>query len=376
MRHMETPGTWDPPPERWSALIKRLLDWHRPMLRDMPWRTTRDPYRIWVAEVMLHQTQVRTVIPYYHRFLEWFPTVQDLAAAPLDSVLKAWEGLGYYARARNLHVAAQRVISCHGGKLPDTKEDLLLLPGIGDYTAGAILSIAFGQHHPALDGNVVRVLCRVFDVSEPPSRSHVREKLWDLAARLLPRGRASDFNQAMMDLGATLCAPRRPRCDLCPWASECRANSQNLQEKRPVKAARRRLPHYDIAVGVISRDNGEVLIAKRPPEGLLGGLWEFPGGKIEKGETPAEALIREAREELRIVIDQTEPFTVVPHAYTHFKVTLNVLRAHWVSGEPQCCGCTDWRWEKITNLSRYAFPSATKKIIAALHKDVVRTGPC
>ena len=356
---------WDPPPARWAAMVGDLRRWHQPYRREMPWRSTRDPYRIWVAEVMLHQTQVRTVIPYYGRFLAAFPTLEDLAAAPLDGVLKAWEGLGYYARARNLHAAAQQVVDRFGGQLPRTAAALLELPGVGEYTAGAILSIAFGQDYPVVDGNVSRVLCRVFNIDEAPSRGPVRRKLWWLAESLLPPGRAGDFNQAVMDLGATVCTPRSPRCGDCPLGNDCQARRLGIQAERPVRPARRAVPHYDIAVGIIWRGD-EVLISKRRPEGLLGGLWEFPGGKIEAGETPPQALVREAREELGIEVGDARPFMVVHHAYTHFKVTLNVLHCRYLSGEPQCYGCAEWRWEIVPRLDAYAFPTANRKILAAL----------
>jgi len=359
---------WVPPAAHWPDLVQSLLAWHQPLLRHMPWRNTPDPYRIWLSEVMLHQTQVQTVIPYYERFLSAFPTLQDLAAAPLDDVLKVWEGLGYYARARNLHAAARQMMTRHGGQIPQEHHALLALPGVGPYTAGAVLSIAFGQDYPAVDGNVIRVLCRVFNIAADPRRGVVRQKLWALAEQMLPKGRAGDFNQALMDLGALVCTPKNPQCDTCLWRDECQAKQLGVQAQRPVRGVRRVLPHYDIAVGVIWRGE-HILIDKRRPEGLLGGLWEFPGGKIEHGETPSQALVREATEELGIQVGDAQPFMTVHHAYTHFKVTLNVLQARWLSGELQCYACTDWRWETVENLRQYAFPTANQKIIAALERQ-------
>ncbi len=363
---------WNPPAGRWPAMAAALLAWHRPEQRTMPWRQNRTPYRTWVAEVMLHQTQVQTVVPYYERFLARFPTVESLAAAALDDVLKAWEGLGYYARARNLHRGARQVVEGFGGQLPQTADELIRISGIGRYTAGAILSTAFGQDQPAVDGNVTRVLCRVFDIDTPPQGA-TAELLWTLAEALLPHGQAGDFNEALMDLGATVCTPRKPDCARCPWASDCQANRLGLQAARPVRRPRRTIPHYDIAIGVIWHGDG-VLISRRPPEALLGGLWEFPGGKIELGESPADALTREAGEELDIRVDDIQPFMIVQHAYTHFRVTLHVLQCRHVSGEPQCRACTDWRWEQVANLARYAFPTANRKIIAALLQETPPIG--
>lgn len=355
-------------PAQAEEMAQSLLAWHQPMLREMPWRETRDPYRIWVAEVMLHQTQARTVVPYFERFVRTFPTVQALSDASLDDVLKLWAGLGYYARARNLHAAARLIVEKHGGAIPPAKRDLLALPGIGPYTAGAILSIAYGQDEPVVDGNIIRVLCRAFDVTEDPSRPLVRRFLWQLAGDLLPRGRAGDFNQALMDLGASICTPRSPQCGSCPWRGFCRAYRQGNQDERPLRPARRLKPHYDIAVGVIEKD-GCVLIARRPAKGLLGGLWEFPGGKIEAGETAEQALSREVWEELGIEVTAANPFMVVEHAYTHFKVTLHVMRCRYRAGTPQCRACDDWRWEQTDKLGHYAFPAANQRIIAALQAD-------
>lgn len=356
---------WLPSADQWPQMGQILLQWHRPLLREMPWRDTHDPYRIWVSEVMLHQTQARTVVPYFQRFLLSFPDVKSLSAASLDDVLKLWQGLGYYARARNLHAAARLIVEKHGGVIPATRRDLQALPGVGPYTVGAILSVAYGQDEPVVDGNVVRVLCRVFNITGDPTRASVRRSLWQLAGQLLPPGRAGDFNQALMDLGAIVCTPRSPKCELCPWQDFCQAHRLGVQVQRPVQPERRTVPHYDIAVGVIGRRDC-ILIAKRPAKGLLGGLWEFPGGKIEPGEKPEEALVREAREELGIEVGDATPFMVVRHAYTHFKVTLHVMRCRYLSGEPQCHACDAWRWEKVENLKNYAFPAANQKIIAAL----------
>jgi A/G-specific adenine glycosylase len=346
-------------------LAQRLLDWYQHNRRELPWRRTKKPYPITVAEFMLHQTRVRTVLPYYQRFLKRFPDWASLAEASLDDVLKAWEGLGYYARARNLHAVAQRVCSQFEGQLPDSEGALLALPGIGSYTAGAILSICFGQDRPAIDGNTRRVLCRVFQITEDPTRPEGRRRLQETATSLLPPGQAGRFNQALMDLGATICTARQPACTHCPLNEGCQARQLNIQESLPVRRPRKPIPHHDIAAGVIWRGE-RILIARRPPRGLLGGLWEFPGGKREPGESLEECLIREVREELGIEIEVDRPLTAVKHAYTHFRITLHAYLCRYVSGEPQNIGCTAWKWVMPEELDDFAFPAANRAIIETL----------
>lgn len=354
-------------------LVNRLLRWYARERRDLPWRRTRDPYRIWVAEVMLQQTQVDTVIPYYKRFLRRFPTLSNLARASLDAVLKAWEGLGYYARARHLHAAARRIVVQHGGRFPRAFPEILALPGIGRYTAGAIASIAFDQRVPVLDGNVRRVLCRVFNIDADPSQSATQKRLGSLATWLLPRDRPGAFNQALMELGSQVCTPRRPRCSICPLRDLCEARRLGIQESLPAKRLRRARPHYDIAAGVIWKDN-RLLIAQRPARGLLGGLWEFPGGKVRAGESLAHAARREIVEELGIQVQVGEKMATLEHAYTHFRITLHVFRCRYVSGQPKALGCAAWRWVTPRQLDRYAFPTANRRIIAMLRSGKIPKG--
>lgn len=353
------------------ALAHNLLAWYAREGRDLPWRRTRDSYRIWLAEIMLIQTQVTTVLPYYERFLALFPTVQALAAAPLDDVLKAWEGLGYYARARHLHRAAREVVERYGGELPRSPQALLKLPGVGEYAAGAILSIAFGQDEPALDGNVRRVFSRLFYVEGPPEARATQDELRRLARLALPAGRAGAFNQALMDVGATICTPRRPRCAACPLAQHCEARRRGSPEAVPAHRKKRALPHYEVTAALIWRD-GEVLIAQRPAEGLLGGLWEFPGGKQEPGESLPECLRREIREELALEIAVGEHLTSVEHGYTHFSITLHAFHCHPLpgQGEPSAIACAAWRWARPEDLDQYAFSAADRKVIAALRRGL------
>jgi A/G-specific adenine glycosylase len=353
------------PDRRVAAIRRALVAWYARHQRDLPWRRTRDPYAVWVSEIMLQQTQVATVIPYYERWLRLFPDVRALAAARLDAVLKAWEGLGYYSRARNMRRAAREIITEFRGRFPETVDGLLKLPGVGRYTAGAIASIAFGRDEPALDGNVVRALCRVFRVSENPKQPATQRRLRTLAGELLPPGRAGFFNQALMDLGATVCVPRAPRCNLCPLNRLCQAHAHGEEAEIPLRTKRKPVPHFDIAAGVVRRGD-RILIARRKAEGLLGGLWEFPGGKRRPGESLKSCAAREIREELGIEVDVLRPIITVKHAYTHFRITLHVFDCRWVSGRPRAIGCDAYRWVRHKELERYAFPKANVKVIAAL----------
>ncbi|MFQ5795942.1 MAG: A/G-specific adenine glycosylase [Candidatus Bipolaricaulia bacterium] len=364
---MHDPIASIPDPQDRKLLTDRLMAWYERHRRDLPWRRTQDPYQIWVSETMLQQTQVETVRPYYQRFIERFPTVEVLADASLEEVLKVWEGLGYYARARNLHRAAKIIVERYGRQVPDSRTELLKLPGIGRYTAGAILSIAFGKDEAIVDGNVRRVLCRLFAIDRPVTEAGTQRQLWTLAKTLLPRGQGREFNQALMELGATVCIPKHPRCLICPVAELCEANRLGLQAELPINTPKRDRPHYDIAVGIIWHDE-KVLIAKRPENGLLGGLWEFPGGKRQPDESLDRCLVREVKEELdiEVSVSQPQPFIVVKHGYTHFHVTLHVFHCTYQQGTPQPLGCDDWRWVRLEELPDYAFPVANHRIIKAL----------
>ncbi|UCD00099.1 MAG: A/G-specific adenine glycosylase [Phycisphaerales bacterium] len=345
-----------------------LLRWFDKNARDLPWRRTTDPYAIWVAEIMLQQTQVDTVKPYYDRFLDRFPTVRRLARARPDSVLKMWEGLGYYCRARNLHRAAASIVRDFDGHIPHARDELLTLPGVGLYTAGAIASIAFNRDEPVVDGNVTRVLCRLFRIRQDPRSSRIRKRLWHLAGELLPAGKARPFNQAMMELGATVCLPRRPLCQVCPLRRLCSANEHGEQEKLPRRASKKPLPRHKVVVAVIYR-KGRILIDKRKPDGLLGGLWEFPGGKVRSGESLEAALRREVREELGVEVRIVRPLVTVQHSYSHFAIALHAFECTHASGRPRCRGCVDFKWVLPQQLKNYAFPAANKKIFAAIPRQ-------
>lgn len=352
-----------------AVIGQRLLDWYERHRRDLPWRRTQDPYATWVAEIMLQQTRVDTVVEYYDRFLVRFPSLDTLAAAPLDEVLKAWEGLGYYARARNLHKAAQHVMRDFGGHLPTTPEALLLLPGVGPYTAAAIASIAFGYDAVALDGNLHRVLCRLFAIDDDPGRPNTQRLLERLAQAMLPPGRAGDFNQALMDLGATICTPAHPRCLICPVMNLCAAQQEGIQNDLPIRATRTHRPQRDVTAGVIWDTSGHLLITQRPLDGLLGGLWEFPGGKRRPGEDLTVCLRREIEEELAMTIQVRDLLCTVEHTFTHFYMVLYVFDCRWLSGKPQCLDCRDLRWVTLDELDAFAFPVADQKIITFLRSQ-------
>ena len=340
---------------RREKIQKSLLRWYERHGRDLPWRETRDPYAIWVSEVMLQQTQVDTVIPYYERFLKVLPTVRHLARAGLSKVLKLWEGLGYYSRARNLHRGSRMVVEQFGGKLPVTLHELLTIPGVGQYTAGAILSIAFNKEAPILDGNVKRVLSRVFAVRKDPKDGETERFLWQLSGSLIPEGYASAFNQALMDLGATLCTPRDPQCLLCPLRGLCRAVVAGNPEDYPTRKPRKLIPHLEAVAAVICKD-GKVLLRQRPPEGLLGGLWEFPNWKSER--RPRLRLRNYIKKEMGMNVEVKESLGTFKQTYSHFKLTLHVFRTI----ATDCKSNTEGEWVSVAKLSRYPMSRIHRRI--------------
>jgi len=338
-----------------------LMEWFRASARRMEWRETDDPYRIWISEIMLQQTRVETVTPYYRRFLRAFPTVRALAGAPLDRVLKAWEGLGYYSRARNLHQAARILCDAHGGRLPASVDALMTLPGVGRSTAGAIAAIAFRQDVPILDANAKRVLARLHVVREEERRPSVERSLWEHSRRMILPGKGRETAWALMDLGATVCTPRNPECGACPLARWCGARRQGLQDAIPRKRAPKPLPHHDVVLALVGNGEGKLLIDRRPDDGFLGGLWEFPGGKRKPGESLVGALRREIREELGIDIEVLEKVGAIRHGYSHFRVTLHAYRCRKAAGRVRTS--REWRWVTPGALGRYALPRANRKLL-------------
>jgi mutator protein MutT len=417
-------------------LQRLLLAWFRKNRRDLPWRRTADPYRIWVAEVMLQQTQVATVAPYYARFLARFPTVEALAGASDQAVLKMWQGLGYYRRAMNLRAAARAVVRDHGGRIPADPAAFAALPGVGRYTCGAVLSIAFGWRLAALDGNAVRVIARWLALTQTVDRPATREKLWSAAEALVPErgavpfsrrcekgavplsggsleqltvgcsensrggqscpprhgtpghGRSAggktarraacekgavpffsnppgDWNQAVMELGATVCLPRGPRCGQCPVRRHCLAAAKGIQDRIPARRRRKPIPHIEVGAGIIWR-RGRVLLCKRRAGAMLGGLWEFPGGKRRPGESVRRCIRRELIEECALPVTVGKHLIDVTHTYTHLRVTLRVYHCRAGPGRVKLLGCDDARWVRPQDIPRYPLPAADVKILEAL----------
>ncbi len=361
-----------PSRQRRDEFAASLLGWFAANARDLPWRHHRTPYRIWVAEVMLQQTQVTTVAGYYERFLDSFPTVDALAEASLEDVLKLWEGLGYYARARHLHEAARHVVNTRAGQLPRQFAELRKLPGIGAYTAGAIASIAFDERVPAVDGNARRVLCRIFGIRDDVTRSATKRNLDEIATHLLPDRDVGVFNEALIELGATVCTARSPSCQNCPLRRLCRAFHEGEQEILPVRRPRRKTPHYDVAAAVTLREDGAVLVAQREVDDMLGGLWEFPGGKCDDGESLTDCLMREMEEELDVIVKVGRRLTVVEHAYTHFRITLHAFFCHLSQGEPRCLECAQFRWVQPSDLDQLPMSVADRKIARTLRQALQR----
>jgi A/G-specific adenine glycosylase len=336
-------------------LSSRLLNWYNQNKRTLPWRDCPDAYAVWISEIMLQQTRVETVIPYFERWMRLFPTVQALANALEQDVLHAWEGLGYYSRARNLHKAARIVAEERGGSLPEEVTGLLTLPGIGRYTAGAIASIAFGADEPALDGNLKRVYARLFDVVEPVDSPKGEYLLWEYVRENLPKGRARDFNQALMDLGAIICIPKKPRCLVCPVMDLCRARQNGTQELRPVKKPRNSTPQYVNAAGIVVK-RGRVLLAQRPSRGLLGGMWEFPNGRVDGN--PARELAKVLKAGYSLKVQGKEPLGVVRHTYTHFKVTVHAFRCELM----EASGTRGLKWVAVRDLGSYPMGKVDRQI--------------
>ena len=344
-----------------AAFRAALIAWYRRTARPLPWRESADPYHIWVSEVMLQQTQVTTVLPYYARFLAQFPTLEALAAAPQQKVLKCWEGLGYYARARNFHKAAQMVVARLEGKIPDNYTEFRELPGVGDYIAAAVQSIAFGRPCAVVDGNVKRVLGRLLELEAPANAAAALKIYQQAAGRLLDPRSPGDYNQAIMELGALACRPLQPQCGECPVQHHCGAFAAGRQQELPRRMPRKALPRHHLAVGVIRRE-GRILITRRPENGLLGGLWEFPGGLIQPGEAPADACRRNILETVNLQVDVGRLITRVDHAFTHFKIAVEVFQCDYRSGDLALSGPVKAHWVAREALESYPFPKVNHKI--------------
>lgn len=300
-----------------------LLSWFSKHKRDLPWRRTKDPYKIWLSEIMLQQTQAATVIPYYQRWLERFPTLQSVVDASEDKILKTWEGLGYYSRARNFQTACREVISKYDGKIPEDIEEIQQLPGIGRYTAGAVLSIAYDKPVPLVDGNVIRVLSRVFAVHKNPRKN--QKLFWKLAESLIPLKRSGDFNQAMMELGATVCMPTNPSCLICPVQDFCQAKKQGIQNQLPISPKRAKTQIVHLASALIQQ-NGKILLCQRKETGHLKGMWEPPTIPSTKEEDPKQRIENFIRQKTGMIINLDEKPKVIKTSRTHYRLIFNVLR--------------------------------------------------
>jgi A/G-specific adenine glycosylase len=351
-----------------TAVRRRLLPWFAKNARSLPWRAApRNPYVVWISEIMLQQTRVDTVIPYFQRFLARFPDPAALAAAPLQDVLKAWEGLGYYSRARHLHQAAKTLVRDHGGRLPDSPARLAALPGFGAYTTAAVASFAFGRPLAVLDGNVIRVFARLLALPDDTGRPATRKTLQRLADDLLLQDRPADVNEAWMELGALVCTPRAPRCPACPLRVLCRARRLQTPEAYPRKKKKMKVPHKVVGAAVILNRRNQILIAQRKPEGgMLAGLWEFPGGKIAPGETMAQCIDRELQEEMGIALEVGPHLVTVQHAYSHFTIALHAHFARIRSGRPRHLECAGHAWVRPDQFNDYPFSKADLEIIRAL----------
>ncbi|HPC19453.1 MAG: A/G-specific adenine glycosylase [Kiritimatiellae bacterium] len=350
------------------AVRRRLLPWFAKNARELPWRMEpRNPYEVWISEIMLQQTRVETVIPYFRRFLARFPNAAALAAASPQDVLKLWEGLGYYSRARQIHKAAQILVRDHAGKLPNAPAQLAVLPGLGPYTTAAIASLAFGHPLAVLDGNVIRVLARLLALRDDAGRPATRRKLQRLADILLYQERAAATNEAWMELGALVCTPRNPRCTECPLHNICRAAKLKNPEAFPRKKKKMKVPHKVVGAAVILNARNRILIAQRNPEGgMLAGLWEFPGGKQAPGETMKACIARELKEEMGIEIEVGPHLVTVHHAYTHFTIELHAHFARIQSGRPRHLDCAGHAWVTADEFDHYPFSKADHGIIHAL----------
>lgn len=319
---------------------------------------------------MLQQTQVKTVIPYYLKFLDRFPDIKSLARADMQAVLKIWEGLGYYARARNLHRGAKIVLERYGGEVPAARQEFRELPGVGPYIASAVLSIAHGLPYAVVDGNVKRVLARLFLINLPVNKASSLETFEQIATELLNTRRPGIFNQAMMELGAVVCRSSNPLCNTCPLMRSCRAFKKQQVSLYPKRIQAKPVPTHHIAVGVVYKKD-RVLITRRKSEGLLGGLWEFPGGKIGEKENAEKACIREIKEEANLNVKIDSLITRVKHAYTHFKVVLDVFRCSYVSGRVKLNGPVDYRWIRLSEIDAYPFPKANLKFVPLLEPSIL-----
>ena len=352
------------------VIQQKLLAWFSANQRDFPWRLTYDSYQVWISEIMGQQTQMDRVVVYFKRWIRQFPDVAAVAGATEQEILKAWEGLGYYSRAKNIQRTARVLVNDYGGRIPADLNDLLGLPGIGPYTAAAILSIAYNKPSPLLDANVERLFSRLLDLDHPVKKAPAPAGLRMLAGDLLPEGRARLFNQALMEFGALVCRPKRPKCTNCPLRSHCLALQHDTVDLRPVVAAKGKKIEIEMACGIIIRQ-GKVFIQQRMGDDVWGGLWEFPGGRLRAGELPEQAARREIMEETEFSVSGVRFFATVVHHYTKYRVTLHgfICRLHGKNSTPVLHAASRYRWVSVADLSEFPFPAGHRQLVVRLREE-------
>ncbi len=347
---------------------KNLLKWFENNKRDLPWRRTYVPYHVWISEIMLQQTQMERVVGYFNKWIERFPSIASIAEADEEVVLRYWEGLGYYSRARNIHKTARLLRHNNNGLLYTDYKDLLSLPGIGKYTAGALMSIAYAKDYPLVDANIERVFARVFNIGTPIKDKANKEFVWETAERLIPPGQARLFNQALMELGALICLPARPHCTICPIIQECESYSLSIVDERPLPGKCTDIIKITMASAILVH-NGKVFIQKRPENGIWANLWEFPGGRVEGRESPEKAVKREFLEETELEIDLGKKISVIKHSYTRYRVTLHCFFCTLPTAgqKVNLHEAQEYKWIKFDELETYAFPSPHRQLINQVH---------
>ena len=349
------------------AFQNDLINWFKAEQRDLPWRKDQDPYKVWVSEIMLQQTRVDTVIPYFNRFIDWFPTIEDLADADEDKVLKAWEGLGYYSRVRNLHSAVKEVKEKYNGEVPNTPKEIAELKGVGPYTAGAILSIAYGIPEPAVDGNVMRVLSRVLSIWEDIAKPSSRKVFEQAVRQLISHQEPSEFNQALMELGALICTPTSPSCLLCPVREHCQAFHEGVQEELPIKTKKNKQRDVQLAAAIFSDQNGKFLIHKRPSNGLLANLWEFPNVELHHPlQNEREHIVHLFRQSQNLNNLQLEKIIgQIEHVFSHLVWNIKVYTGK-INTDFQL-DRDEWKLVTLEEMDEYAFPVFAQKMLKLYH---------
>ncbi len=347
-----------------KKIQQNLLNWFHKNARDLPWRKTYSPYHVWISEIMLQQTQMDRVVDYFIKWIKRLPDIENITRANEEEVLKLWEGLGYYTRAGNIIRTANSLTEQHNGELPSDYKLLLKLPGIGKYTAGAIMSIAFNKEYAIIDANIERVFARLFNLAKPVKDKKTHAFIWEKTKKMIPHGRAREFNQALMELGALVCIPRNPRCKVCPVRDFCRSLMEDVADKRPVIAKPSQTVFIEMVTGILTY-KGKILIQKRKTKGVWANLWEFPGGRLEPGETPEMALVREYAEETELQIGKVKRITTVQHSYTIYRVTLHCYFCSLMDGrfEPVLHAAQEYRLVNPEELCNYAFPAGHRKLI-------------